>query len=95
LKLLCDETKIAWQAMGQAGYEIRVAEQENRRFRRSLYFVKDLKQGEIISAQHVRRIRPGYGLSPKHYNQVIGSKSSKNIIRGTAVSWNLIEKVSD
>ncbi len=92
LMQLCTSAKIAWQAIGQAGYDTKKSEQDNTRFRRSLYFVQDIKQGEVITAQHIRRIRPGFGLAPKHYNKVIGCKVNKDIARGTAVCWKLINK---
>jgi len=92
LKQLCSETEVAWQAIGQAGYETKKAEQQNTCFRRSLYIVKDIKRGEIITAKHIRRIRPGYGLAPKYYNEIIGCKALIDIKRGTATSWDMIKK---
>ena len=92
LRTLVNETKAAHQAIGVAGYERKAAEQPNLKFRRSLYFVKGIKQGETITEQHIRRIRPGYGLAPKYYQHILGKKVSQNVCRGTAVSWGLIEK---
>ena len=62
-------------------------ENENKIFRRSLYFVEELKAGDIITERHVRRIRPGFGLSPKYYNQVLGKKALRDIEKGSRVSW--------
>ncbi|TAA40325.1 pseudaminic acid synthase [Corallincola spongiicola] len=90
LKTLCQETKIAWQAIGKAGYERKPVEEANLTFRRSLFFVKDALAGETITPQHVRRIRPGQGLAPKFYDDVIGKKAAKDITRGTPVSWELL-----
>lgn len=89
-KRLVEETKAAHQAIGYASYERKPVEKENLVFRRSLYFVTDIKKGDIISEKHVRRIRPGYGLKPKYYSQIIGRKVSQDIARGTPVSWELI-----
>ena len=50
----------------------------------------DGKVGELITEQHVRRIRPGFGLPPKHYDQIIDKRAAKNITRGTRVTWDLI-----
>lgn len=91
LKQLCIETKTAWQAIGTAGYEQKPAEVANKRFRRSLYFVQDIPSNTIITAQHIRRIRPGFGLAPKYYVDVIGKKTKQEIKRGTPVNWDLIK----
>jgi pseudaminic acid synthase len=85
LKQLCLDTKAAWAALGKFGYERKPAEKENLKFRRSLYFVKDIKEGEVITTEHVRSIRPGFGISPKYLNQIIGKKSKHAICRGTPV----------
>lgn len=89
-KRLVEETKAAHQAIGVAGYERKPVEQSSMKFRRSLYFIKDIKQGEIITEQHIKRIRPGFGLAPKHYQQLLGKKVNQNIYRGTATSWELV-----
>lgn len=90
LKSLVCETKIAHQAIGIAGYERKPVEEANIKFRRSLYFVKALKKGEKITKDNVRRIRPGFGLAPKHYEDIMGKAVSQDIEYGTAVSWELI-----
>ncbi|MFH4589087.1 SAF domain-containing protein, partial [Vibrio alginolyticus] len=56
------------------------------KFRRSLYIVKDIKEGEILTPEHVRSIRPGFGLAPKYYDEVIGSVAKQDIPRGTALA---------
>lgn len=89
-KRLVNETKAAYQAIGIAGYERKPVEESSIKFRRSLYFVKDIEQGETITEQHIKRIRPGYGLAPKYYQDLLGKKVKQTICRGTAVSWNLI-----
>ena len=92
LMLLCKETKDAWLSLGCAGYERKPAEEANIKFRRSVYFVKDIGAGDVITKEHVRRIRPGYGLSPKVEKELIGRKVNKNIVAGTATSWELIDE---
>lgn len=84
------ETKAAHEAIGVAGYDLKPVEKSSIIYRRSLYFVKDIKKGEKITTQNLRRIRPGYGLPPKHYQEVLGSVAQQDIMRGTAVSWELI-----
>ncbi len=91
LERLCRDTQDAWLALGKAGYERQQAEEGSRVFRRSLYFVRDLKAGSIITEADVRRIRPGYGLPPKHFDQLIGKRVQQDISRGTAAAWNLID----
>jgi len=90
LMRLVQETREAHQAMGIAGYERKPVEEASMKFRRSLYFVKDIKLGEIITEQHISRVRPGFGLAPKYYHQLLGKKAAENITRGTATTWELI-----
>jgi N-acetylneuraminate synthase len=87
---LVEETKAAHQAIGVASFERKPVEQASMKFRRSLYFVKDIAQGEIITEAHIRKIRPGFGLSPKYFTQIIGQTVNQNITTGTAVSWSLL-----
>ena len=68
------------------------SESENLIFRRSLYFVADLREGETITEKHLRRIRPGFGLEPRYYDTILGKKVSKDIGRGQRVSWDCIEE---
>lgn len=91
LKILCDETKNAWQALGTASYDRKPAEEQNLKFRRSLYFVEDLKKGDIITGNNMRSIRPGFGIAPKYYDEILGKKVKTDIARGTPVKFELIE----
>ena len=91
LTSLCKETKDAWLSLGCVGYERKPAEEANIKFRRSVYFVKDISAGDVITKEHVRRIRPGYGLTPKLEKELIGRKVNKDIVVGTATSWELID----
>lgn len=91
LKQLVDDTKTAWQSLGKVNYQRTKAEKGNVKFRRSLYIVKDIKAGETLTAEHVRSIRPGFGLSPKHYDLVLGRRAKLGISRGAALTFDLIE----
>jgi len=72
LAALCRDAKNAWNAMGTVNYGRKASERANVQFRRSLYFVKTLAAGDIITADAVKSVRPGYGLAPKHLPEVIG-----------------------
>jgi len=62
----------------------------SRRFRRSLFVVEDVKQGEVFSSKNVRSIRPADGLHTRHLAQVLGKRAARDIERGTPMSWDLI-----
>jgi N-acetylneuraminate synthase len=90
LQALCKDAKTAWSALGRVDYGCKASEQGNVKFRRSLYFVKDIKAGEIITAEHVKSIRPGFGLAPKFLDQVVGKKVKQNVKRGHKVTMDMI-----
>lgn len=83
------ETERAWQALGQVTYGPVDAEKKSLQYRRSLYVVKDLKAGEVLSVENVRAIRPGLGLPPKCLELVLGRKVNRDVPRGTALTWLL------
>ena len=85
LKQLCTGAKTAWEALGNVDYGRKSSEQGNVKFRRSLYFVQDIQAGEVITKGHIKSIRPGFGIKPKHYQDVIGRTVNKNICRGSRV----------
>ncbi len=91
LTQLCQDTKTAWQSLGQINYEKTEAEKGNIKFRRSLYFVQDIKAGEVITDKHVRSIRPGYGLAPKHLDDILGKTALQDVSFGTPVSFEVIQ----
>ncbi|MAD53004.1 pseudaminic acid synthase [Idiomarina sp. UBA3162] len=86
LAALCRDSKTAWEALGKVDYGRKSSEQDNLKFRRSLYFVKDLAAGELITAEHVRSVRPGYGLAPKHIKEVIGKRATRDLEANTKVT---------
>ena len=85
LAALCRDSKTAWKALGQIDYGRKSSEQGNAQFRRSLYFVKDMQAGEVITEDSVRSVRPGFGLPPKKLEWVIGQKLSKAVSANTPV----------
>ena len=96
LKELCTGAKAAWESLGKVDYGLKSSEQNNVKFRRSLYCVKDVQKGETITDNHVKSIRPGYGVAPKYINSVVGSLAKMKIIRGEAITPDLIsEKIKN
>ena len=91
LKDLCTGSKTAWESLGQVDYGIKSSEQSNVKFRRSLYFVKGIKAGEIITKENVKSIRPGFGISPNLFLEIIGKRAVQDISPGTAVKHTLIK----
>lgn len=90
LKALVIETGRAAAAMGQVNYGPTEAERKSLVFRRSLFAVRDIEAGDVLTADSVRIIRPGTGLPPKEFDKVIGRRARVRIARGTPLSWNLI-----
>lgn len=87
LKMLCKDAKVAWRSLGKVGYSLKKSEKLTNR--RSLYIVKDIRKGEEITLENIRSIRPGHGLSPKYYNDLLGKKLAKNVERGTPLDWSM------
>ncbi len=92
LEKLVTDSQDCWESLGSQFFKRPKLESKNKVFRRSLYFVKDLKKGEKITKSNIRRIRPGYGLSPKYIDQIINRKVNKNIYKGDRVTWEVIDK---
>jgi N-acetylneuraminate synthase len=84
------ESERAWQALGEVSYGASEAEEKSIVFRRSLYVVKDLKAGCILTKENVRAIRPGLGLATKYLEVVVGKRVKRDVLRGTALDWSLI-----
>jgi len=85
LVALCRDSKTAWAALGQVDYGRKSSEQGNVKFRRSLYFVKDLNPGDIITPDAVRSVRPGFGAAPKHLEEILGYKVKNAHSKNTPV----------
>ncbi|MCY6383767.1 pseudaminic acid synthase [Hoeflea prorocentri] len=92
LAALCTDSKTAWSALGGVDYGKQSSEAGNVKFRRSLYFVVALKQGDIISNKHVRSVRPGYGLAPKYLDDIVGRRVTRDITINEPVSWDALEQ---
>jgi N-acetylneuraminate synthase len=90
LKMLVEETRKAQLSLGTIRYGPLPTESASLKHRRSLYFTADLAAGDVIRAEHIRSIRPGFGLPPKYKDIVIGKKLAKSVTRGTPVTLDHI-----
>lgn len=79
-------------ALGGIYYEPSERIKKNRKFQRSLFVVNSVAKGEVFTDKNVRSIRPGDGLAPKYFGDVIGRRAAKDIQYGTPLDWDLIEK---
>ena len=89
-KQMVDDVRKAEKSLGLVSYELSPKVKENKRFSRSLYIVKDVKKGEILDEDSLRSIRPGNGLHPKHFSELLGKTVNKDVSRGTPMSWDLV-----
>jgi pseudaminic acid synthase len=93
LTALCKGAKTAWTALGRVNYGRKSSEQGSIKFRRSLYFVRDMHAGDLITEGSVRSVRPGYGLAPKHLPDVIGRYLECDVKFGMAVEWSKLKSL--
>jgi pseudaminic acid synthase len=91
LQELCKNAQSAWAALGSGDFDRQTAEEGSVLFRRSLYFIKPLKAGEIIPPDAIRSVRPGFGLAPKHFEVVVGRVLKTDVDFGMPVSWDVIQ----
>ena len=91
LQILTRDCRIAWECLGHEGPHQAQNEMKNQIFRKSIYAVKDIPEGARIAESDVKVIRPGYGLKPKFMGDVIGRRASRQILRGTALAWDMFE----
>jgi len=90
MKTLVAESRRVWESLGEIEYGPTPSEIESHQYRRSLYIVQDMKAGERLTPENLRSIRPGYGLSPKYYEIVLGRKITRDALKGTALNWDLV-----
>jgi sialic acid synthase SpsE len=87
---LCRDARLVWSAVGNVNYSLKSSEQDNVKFRRSLYFIQNLNAGTVITDQMIRSVRPGYGLQPKYRDKIIGKKLLKDVSVNTPVNLDVI-----
>ncbi len=92
MRELKNSTTKCWQALGSGSFSRSRNEEKNKIFRRSLYFIKDVKCGEIISKDDIKSIRPGFGVAPKFFDQIVNKKRVlKNVFKGDRVEWDILD----
>jgi len=90
LNALVVESARAWESLGEVKYDVLKEENASLRFKRSIYIVKDIKEGEKFTTENVRVIRPGDGMQPKYFEKILGRKARTYIERGTPLTWELL-----
>jgi N-acetylneuraminate synthase len=90
MKQLVVESERAWQSLGHIQYGPTEAEKPSMKFRRSLYIAEDMKAGDVLTPKNLRSVRPGLGLQPKYYEQLLGRRVISDLKKGTPTSWDLI-----
>lgn len=76
------------QALGAVSYTITDHEEASRAFRRSLFVIRDIKKGEILTPKNIRSIRPGHGLHPRYLELALGRRATQHIEKGTPLAWD-------
>ncbi|MDA9693752.1 pseudaminic acid synthase [Prochlorococcus sp. AH-736-P13] len=88
LKELCSQAKQAWLSLGSEEFKRQKVEDQSKLHRRSIYYVNNIKSGSTITNKDIRRIRPGKGLPPKYFNEIVGKELKVNVNKGDATKWS-------
>ncbi len=91
MKQLVEECHNAYKALGKVNYELSESEKNSLKFRRSLYVVKDIKKGEKFTSENIRSIRPGYGLHPRYFEEILGKAAKKDLCFGAPLKMGDFE----
>lgn len=86
-RAMVEAVRTAEKALGHVSYEVTEKEKASRIFRRSLFVVEDMQAGEVFTVQNVRSIRPGHGLPPKYFPEVLDRRAARDLLRGTPLRW--------
>lgn len=92
---LCRDCRTAWEALGKVDYGRKDSEEGSAVFRRSLYVVADVQAGDVVTPENVRSIRPGYGLPPRYYDDVMGLRFVRDVEKATPMSWDLCQAANN
>lgn len=90
-KKMINEIHLVEKALGTISFDLTEKIKKSRTFARSLFAVEDIKVGEVFSESNIRSIRPSNGISPKHLKTILGKKATRDIEKGTPLSWDLVE----
>jgi pseudaminic acid synthase len=90
LKELVIETERAFKALGTVQYGIQKSEEKSKLFKRSIYVVENIKKGDTLSDKNLKVIRPGDGIAPKHWDEVIGRTAKSDLVSGTKLTWDVV-----
>lgn len=90
-KSMVEEIRTVEKAMGKISYSLSEREKNSIVFRKSIFVTQSIKKGDVLTEENVRVIRPGYGLQPKYYQDILGRKTTADIARGTPLAWNMFE----
>ncbi len=91
-KDMVDSIRIIEKAIGNVTYDLTEKQKNSREHSRSLFVVKDVKEGELFTEENVKSIRPGFGMETKYIKDVLGKKANFDIGKGTPVSWKIIKE---
>lgn len=91
LTALCKDSKTAWQALGKVDFGRKTSEQGNIKFRRPLYFVKDMKAGDVITKDCIRSVKPKFGLAPKYFDSLVGRQLKEDVVYGVPACWSIFK----
>ncbi len=94
LKNLVVESEKVNRAIGTVQYGGSENEQKSKKYRRSIYCSQDIKKSDSFTADNIKIIRPGFGLAPKYFEQILGATANQDIPLGTALDWSLIDSIS-
>lgn len=89
---LCEEVRNAELAIGKIDYTLDQQARESRSFSRSLYVSENIKTGQVLTEDNIRSVRPGHGLAPRHYPEILGRTAKRNLEKGEALSWDMVEE---
>ena len=89
-KSLVEESERAFLSLGEVKYGILPDELKSLTFKRSIYIIKDMKEGDVFTKDNIRIIRPGLGVSPQYFDMFLGKKINQTVIKGTALTFDLI-----
>lgn len=88
-KQMVEDVQMAAKAVGQVAYQVSEEEKSNYAVRKSIFVSRDIKKGEPLTPENIRVIRPGYGMAPKFYEEVLGRKATRDISFGEPLDMGM------